>query len=122
MVMHQLFFVMCIDNDGEMLNRALVQYAFDEGEHCMLNRPHGNSKRKEGFIRTLQSTLHQLKAVSSNLTPKFAVQSTTDAVGGQHLRDHFHGIDRKLLICDADVSLIICMGVDVTRILSFQSC
>lgn len=65
-----------------MLNRALVQYAFDGPEHYVLNRPHGNSKRKEGYVRTLPSTLHHLQKVSSNSTPKYAIQETTAAVGG----------------------------------------
>ena len=59
------------DNE-ELLNLALVQYAFDDMEHSVVPRPHGNSKT-DSYIHTMPSTLHKLKKVAVNLTPKFAV-------------------------------------------------
>ena len=64
------------------MSLALIQYVFDNGEHPVLYRPHGNSKKSEAFVRTLPSTLHKLKDVSSSLTPKFAVCKATGEVGG----------------------------------------
>lgn len=77
-----MFFLLTIDNDGDTLNLALVQYIFDGAEHSVLNCPHGNSKKQEGYIRTLPSTRQHLKKVSRSLTPKFAVKEVTTAVGG----------------------------------------
>ena len=61
------------DNNEELLNLALVQYAFDGMEHSVVPRPHGNSKKSDSYIRTMPSTLNKLKKVAVNLTPKFAV-------------------------------------------------
>ena len=42
-------------------------------EHSVVPRPHGNSKKSDSYIRTMPSTLHKLKKVAVNLTPKFAI-------------------------------------------------
>ena len=44
--------------------------------------PHGNSKRKESFIRTMPSTLQNLKSIAQDLTPKFAVCEASLSSGG----------------------------------------
>ena len=66
-------FLNFIDCNQELLNLALVQYAFDGVEHSVIPRPHGNSKKGDSYIRTMPSTMHKLKKVAVNLTPKFAV-------------------------------------------------
>lgn len=48
-------------------------HAFDDMEHSVVPCPHGNSKKSDSYIRTMPSTLHKLKKVAVNLTPKFAV-------------------------------------------------
>ena len=69
------------DYDGDTLTYAFVQYTFDVEEHPVCFRPHGNSKRSEGFIRTMPSTLQKLKTVAKNLTPKFAVCNVSSEAG-----------------------------------------
>ena len=66
-----LFFI--ADNEEDTLNLALVQYSFDECEHSVIPRPHANSNRQEGYVRTMPSTLKKLKSAAADLTPKFAV-------------------------------------------------
>ena len=61
------------DCNEDLLNLAFVKYAFDDLEHSVVPRPHGNSKKGDSFVRTMLSTLHKLKIVAVNLTPKFAV-------------------------------------------------
>lgn len=39
------------DHEEHMLNLALIQYLFTEGEHEVKVAPHGNSKQREGFVR-----------------------------------------------------------------------
>jgi hypothetical protein len=60
----------------------LVQYTFEEEEHAVLVRPHGNSKHKESFLRTMPSALQKLKKVAQNLTPKFAICEVSSSSGG----------------------------------------
>ena len=61
------------DCNEELLHLAFIQYSFDDEEHPVNPRPHGNSKKGDSFVRTMPSTLHKLKKVAVNLTPKFAV-------------------------------------------------
>ena len=68
----KVYFI-CLDHDEALLNLALVQYVFDGKEHPVVPRPHGNSKKSLSYVRTMPSTLHKLKKVSVNLTPKFAI-------------------------------------------------
>ena len=70
------------DCDGDTLNRALVQYTFDEEEHIIISGPHGNAKKENTYLRTLPSTLQKLRKASQNLTPKFAVCEVSSASGG----------------------------------------
>ena len=69
------------DCDGDTLNRALVQYTFDNEEHAISLGPHGNSKKSNMYLRTMPSTLQKLRTVSRNLTPKFAVCEVSSATG-----------------------------------------
>ena len=41
--------------------------------HSVIPRPHANSNRQEGYVRTMPSTLKKLKSAAADLTPKFAV-------------------------------------------------
>ena len=56
-----------------------MQYVFDDEEHSILPRPHGNAKKGVSYVRTMPSTLQKLKTVAVNLTPKFAI---CEASGG----------------------------------------
>lgn len=70
-------FLNFIDCNQELLNLALVQYAFDGVEHSVIPRPHGSSKKGDSYIRTMPSTMHH---ETVNLTPKFAVCELSDGV------------------------------------------
>ena len=70
------------DFDGDTLSLSLVQYTFDDEEHAVAVRPHGNSKKRENYIRTMPSTLKKLKSVARDLTPKFAVCEASTSSGG----------------------------------------
>ena len=59
-----------------------MQYIFDDEELQITIRPHGNSKKRENFIRTMPSTLKKLKNVARDLTPKFAVCEASSSSGG----------------------------------------
>lgn len=58
----------------------MIQYVFDDLEHSVVPRPHGNSKKADSYIRTMPSTLHKLKKVAVNLTQKFAVCEVSNDV------------------------------------------
>ena len=45
------------DYEEHVLNLALIQYLFTEGEHEVKVTPHGNSKQREGFVRIKPSVL-----------------------------------------------------------------
>ena len=64
------------------MSRAVVQYHFSEDEHPISVRPHGNSKKGTGFIRTMPSTLDILDTVAEKQTPKGAVHSVSSQLGG----------------------------------------
>ena len=59
-----------------------MQYTFDDEEHPITVRPHGNSKKRDNYIRTMPSTLKKLKNVARDLTPKFAVCEASSSSGG----------------------------------------
>ena len=69
-LLHHFSFTDC---NEELLYSAFIQYSFDDEEHPVNPRPHDNSKKGDSFVRTMPSTLHKLKKVAVNLTPKFAV-------------------------------------------------
>ena len=75
-------FYLCTDYDGGTLTQALVQYTYDDEEHPVTIRPHGNPKRRENFIRTTPITLRKLKNVAQDLTPKFTICEATSSCGG----------------------------------------
>jgi len=65
-----------------MLNLALIQYLFTEGEHEVKVAPHGNSKQREGFVRTMPSVLKKLKNVATHSAAKRALSFVDDQLGG----------------------------------------
>ena len=64
------------------MNLALVQYFFTGPPHPVLQKPHGNSKSSEPYIRTSPSTLQKLKACAKSDSQKEAVKSVSKAKGG----------------------------------------
>ena len=72
----------CADCDQDTLNLALVQYQFTQGEHEVKVAPHGNSRSKGGYMRTMPSVISKLKAASSQMTPKRAIDFSHDQQGG----------------------------------------
>lgn len=87
------------DYDGDMLTRFLVLE-----EHPISVRPHGDSKWKENFIRTIPSTLQKLNSIPQDLTPKFAVCEASHSSGGIALApsvEHYLEIVNKCQILDA---------------------
>ena len=46
---------------------------FDNEEHSILLRPHGNAKKGASYVCTIPSTLQKLRKVAVNVTPKFAI-------------------------------------------------
>ena len=57
-----------------------MQYVFDDEEHSILPRPHGNAKKGVSYVRTMPSTLQKLKTVAVNLTPKFAIYEASGGI------------------------------------------
>lgn len=70
--------------DGKYIPFAFVQYRFDENEHFVRNKPHGNAKSKDPFIPTKKSTLEKITAAVKTQGPKRAVHEVEMAVGGMH--------------------------------------
>ena len=70
------------DNEGDLLSLALVHYTFENEEHIIMPRPHGNSKSQSAYVRTLPSTLQKLRDVSQHVAPKHAVSEVSRSVGG----------------------------------------
>ena len=60
---------------------SLVHYSFDNEEHVILPRPHGNSKSRSSYVRTMPSTICKLREASEHLPPKYAVADVTSSVG-----------------------------------------
>ena len=52
------WYYMCIFLDEKRVRHSLclVCYGFDGTPHPINPKPHGNSKGKQGYVRTLQST------------------------------------------------------------------
>ena len=72
-----------VDSVGDQLNLTFVQYSFCGKPHSVLQRPHGNSKSSQPFVRTTPSTLQKLKDCRKNhQTPKQAVSTITNEKGG----------------------------------------
>ena len=71
-----------IDNDRDTLNLALVQYYFSCGEHEVKVAPHGNSRSKNAYVRTMPSVMSKLKEAAEQKTPKRALQFVSDIQGG----------------------------------------
>ena len=71
-----------LDQEGDLLNLALVHYTFENEEHIIMPRPHGNSKSQSAYVRTLPSTLQKLREVSQHVPPKHAVSEVSRSVGG----------------------------------------
>ena len=61
---------------------ALVHYTFENEEHAIMPRPHGNSKSQSAYVRTLPSILQKLREVSQHVPPKQAVSEVSRSVGG----------------------------------------
>ena len=70
-----------LDQEGDLLNLALVHYTFENEEHIIMPRPHGNSKSPSAYVRTLPSTLQKLREVSQHVPPKHAVSEVSRSVG-----------------------------------------
>lgn len=72
-----------IDPSGDQLNLVFVQYVFSGKPHCIIQKPHGNSKHdNKPFIRTTPSTLQKLKDCRKSLPPRQAVSKVTADAGG----------------------------------------
>ena len=70
------------DGDEDLLDLVLLHYCFDNEEHPVLTRPHGNAKSDTGFVRTMPSTLSKVRELSENLKPKHVVSKLSQSVGG----------------------------------------
>ena len=70
-----------VDIDQDTLNLALLQYYFTSGEHEVKVAPHGNSKNRGAYIRTMPSVTTKLKQAATQKTPKRALQFVVDEQG-----------------------------------------
>lgn len=70
-----------VDVNKIRLNCCLVCYGFEKDVHRILPRPHGNSKGKQPYARTQQSTIEKIKQ-SSSMSPKDTLSSVAEEVGG----------------------------------------
>lgn len=70
------------DYQGHRQQRAFVQYSFDNLEHPIEVKPHGNSKGKMPFSRSKPSTLSLLKTISETKPPTQALAEVENIRGG----------------------------------------
>ena len=59
---------------------CVLKYNFDGPEHSFEVAPHGNSKGRTGYMRTMPSTLDLLRKEAQSYTPKVAVEVVDDAI------------------------------------------
>ena len=52
------------NGDEDLLDLALLHYSFDNEEHTVMTRPHGNSKSNTGFVQTMPSTPSKVRELS----------------------------------------------------------
>lgn len=64
------------------MNLGLVQYYFTQGGHEVKVAPHGNSQSEGAYMRTMPSVMCKLRAVSSDRTPKRAIDFSHEGQGG----------------------------------------
>ena len=72
---------MILDEKRIRHNLCLVCYGFDDTPHPITPRPHGNSKGKQAYVRTLKSTKDKMSGSSSN-SLKGTMTEVIDDVGG----------------------------------------
>ena len=60
---------------------AFVQYSFTGNPHCVISKPHDNSKSSLKFIRTTPSTLRKLKESCKKKSPKESIHLVTNEKG-----------------------------------------
>ena len=70
------------DSHGDTQNLALLQYVFTFDEHSVKVAPHGNSKKSEGYVRTMPSVMDKLKGASTTNTAKRALTFVSNESGG----------------------------------------
>ena len=76
------FCIFSIDSDKVKHYLCLVQYRFEGQPHELQPRPHGNSKVKRPYARSMKSLQEKLKQSSGKATPKEAMASILEQSGG----------------------------------------
>ena len=75
-----LYFCLYVDPSGNQLNLAFIQYSFTGHPHCVISKPHGNSKINHYYLSFLQ---HQaLLGSYKKKSPKELIHSVTKEKGG----------------------------------------
>lgn len=74
--------VCILDYQGELQELAFVQYTFDNLEHSIEIKPHGNSKGKMPFSRCKPSTIKKLKTSAAHKPPTKALREVENTMGG----------------------------------------
>ena len=70
------------DHNNDVLNLALVQYHFSQGEHQLKVAPHGNARYGQSYVRTMPSVMCKLKKEAKKTTPKRVLQFVSQEAGG----------------------------------------
>lgn len=70
------------DHNNDVLNLALVQYHFSQGEHQLKIAPHGNAHSGQLYIRRMPSVMCKLKKEAKKKTPKRVLQFVSQEAGG----------------------------------------
>ena len=72
---------MILDEKRIRHNLCLVCYGFDNTPHPINPRPHGNSKGKQSYVRTLKSTKEKMSNSGSD-SLKGSMTEVIDDIGG----------------------------------------
>ena len=65
---NQCMFSFFADHNNDVLNLALVQYHFSQGEHQLKIAPHSNAPSRQSYVRTMPSVV-QIEAAEKK-TPR----------------------------------------------------
>ena len=86
------------DHQGQCKRLAFVQYGFDQNEHAIAIKPHGNSKTIQPYSRSKPSTIKLLQSCAKSKSPVEALDEVQKVRGGIMLVVICQGTASKFII------------------------
>ena len=79
---HRVIVVLQSLRDKTIHTLCLVQYYFDNEEHSIEVKPHGNSKTPKSYMRTQDSVKDRIRGLIPFQSPKEVVHTVLESIGG----------------------------------------